>query len=730
MFFRTTITLALAFAPAPLFAQAVAQPIGVSDADALAEQVRRLGANPLDLDALLTAAELSLRLDDLSAAGSFLARADRIAPGGARGQAIRGAILVRSERPGEALRQFAQAEAMGLAPARFAADRGLAYDLTGDQPRAQREYRLALREGGGDDETRRRYALSLGISGKQREALDELAPLVRRNDRAAWRTRAFVLAMGGDAAEASRIAATMMPPGSAQGLKTFFDELPGLPAVDRAFAVHFGEVRPAPGRLADARLAPPLAPLPAEPAPVQVAAVAVAPPAPVRERGRRKAEKLKPGRVAIAAEPSPAPVQAAVALEVPSQPPAYQPPAYQPPAYQPPVPYRPASPTSVASAMDRPLTPGEQASLAAATLRPEQRRGRRSVARSLATPPLAPSGQRPVTLAATTPPVTALPSLVQAAPGATARATARLSTPPAAPVTQPAPTLTAGPSAGRPASLAATTLPSAAPVAAALGIAPPDAGSAPASPAPVRADPAPGEVAALPPVSSEPPVVAASMSAALPAIATPPVATSTPPAALVTPPRPKVATLVPRPAPIGRAKADDILARIVANLSVPASELGVGRATAGGKPSRVSGPLAAAKPVADKKFPVDRRADARKALADKKAAVEKKALADKEAAEKRAARAEPSRIWVQVAGGANERDLGKAWSAARGKAPDALAGRKGYTARLRATNRVLTGPFKTDAEAQDYVSKLRKNGIGAFSFTSDAGQKVSRLDTK
>ena len=64
------------------------------------------------------------------------------------------------------------------------------------------------------------------------------------------------------------------------------------------------------------------------------------------------------------------------------------------------------------------------------------------------------------------------------------------------------------------------------------------------------------------------------------------------------------------------------------------------------------------------------------------------------------------------------------------KAPEAFAGRKGYTTPLRATNRVLTGPFKTDAEARAYVNQLARKGVSAFSFTSDAGQKVSRLGEK
>ena len=131
-----------------------------------------------------------------------------------------GSILVRSERPGEALRYFTQAEAAGLPPARFAGDRGLAYDLVGDQARAQRDYRLALANAP-TDEIIRRYALSLGISGQRDQALEQADPLLRKTDRAAWRARAFILAMGGDLPEATRIASTMMPPQLAQGLQPF-----------------------------------------------------------------------------------------------------------------------------------------------------------------------------------------------------------------------------------------------------------------------------------------------------------------------------------------------------------------------------------------------------------------------------------------------------------------------------------------------------------------------------
>jgi len=117
--------------------------------------------------------------------------------------------------------------------------------------------------------------------------------------------------------------------------------------------------------------------------------------------------------------------------------------------------------------------------------------------------------------------------------------------------------------------------------------------------------------------------------------------------------------------------------------------------------------------------PGDKKAPADKALADKAAADQKKG-----------ARANPERIWVQVAGGASADDLPKAWAAAKAKAPQAFTGRSAYTTPLRATNRVLAGPFKTDAEARRFVNQLAKKGVSAFAFTSDAGQVVSKLSSE
>lgn len=643
----------------PAHAQEIVQALpGTTDADALAADMRRLAANPRDVDALVDAAQLSLRLDDMRASAALLARAGAVDPRNPRVKAGQGSILVRSERPGEALRYFAQAESMGLDTRAFAADRALAYDLIGEQERAQRDYRTALRDRPADDETIRRYALSLGISGQRQRALALLDPLVRRSDRGAWRAQAFVLAMTGDVGGASRIAATMMP-GGAQGLAAFFARLPTLPATDRAFAVHFGEVRATPERVADARMAPPLSPLPREAgSPTVVASNTVA--APTRRRDRD------------------------------------------------------GSRTQVAAARVPPVvSPRMSRETAAVVVRPQPQ------------PATAIASVQPTRTAST------VPTAVAAAA-------------PASSVVRPA-----APAQYRPpiATVATTTLPPQPSSAAAARVE-----TTTTVTAPPRSDVPPSTVA-----------LAAQPSPALASASTPPPASTTVIQPSTTPPTQLAAAPPPaRTAAGGRMSEDSILARIVAGLSIPASELGVEgpdrpapvaqAAPPVARPAPVipapvrPDPVIAAKAEADRvateklataKAAADRRAADRKAVADKKALAEKKAaaaekaLADKEAAEaKRQARANPERIWVQVAGGAFEGDLPKAFARVKAKAPAVFGSRDAWTTPLRATNRVLAGPFKTDAEARVFVNDLSKQGVSAFTFTSEEGQPVKRLGAK
>ncbi len=710
------LALVLAAVPAAASAQAVVQAIpGTTDADKLGDVMRQLASNPRNIDALIKAGDLSMGLGDLSGAAALFARAEKVNPRDGRAKAGMASILVRSERPGEALRYYAQAEGLGLDPRNFAADRGLAYDLIGQQDRAQRDYRVALRDAP-DDETTRRYALSLGISGKPELAIQQLNPLLLKSDRGAWRSRAFILAMNGDVAGAEKIATTMMPSGTAQGLQPFFQRLPNLPASDRAFAVHFGEVHATSARLADARMAPPLGILAADPtAPVMMAAVtpqpAVAAATGKKDKRDRRSNR---DRVQMAAVTRPSSIPAPVTTSAPV------PPTTTAPRTLTTVPARTpyTAPVQLAAAPMQTVQP-----LPARTVQPSQP--------SYSAPNVAAQGTRANPAAETNSVVSAT---IQPSPSPVARtlpAPSTLGTLPQSVATQMAaiPLGQAKPDPTRAANALAAS-----------------AAAAPSvSPRPTSIQQAPVQQAA--------PTQSASAE------------TPTPGFTSSSTPAPVAATSSPRTHAVA-ASEDSILARIVAGLSIPASELDVAPmhpapvvtpaaisvpddservlAEAKAKTERdaaakaiAAKTLAADKLAADKKAALDKKAAAKKAIADKKALAEKKAAAaeklaaDKAAAEeKRIARANPARTWVQVSTGATEGDLPKAWKKAKAKAPTVFGARGGWTAPWKATNRVLAGPFKTDAEARTFVNQLAKEGVSTFTFTSDPGEIITKLPTK
>lgn len=613
----TALLLATA-APLPVAAQsgAIVQSVTTPNADRLSEQMRILGRSPNDVTALIEAGRLSGKLGDTDAAMQFLARAEKVAPSDPRIRAARGVALVGMERPGEALALFNSAERAGVAMTPYLAERGLAYDLLGQGALAQADYRQALRAGE-DDEVTRRLALSLGIDGNLAEATKVLNPLLLKNDRAAWRVRAFTLAMAGDAAGADKITASMLP-GFASSLSPFFRRLPQLAGADRAFAVHFGRLAPTPERIADARLAPPLPAPVRTTAPVAVAAVTPTP-APAAVRQPSAAERR---RQAVTE-------QARRTAEIQAQ----------------------------QLAQARADETARRESLARATAQKAAQAQREREAQQLAAQ--------------------------QAEQARIAEATR----------------LEAERVAARQAEERRI---------AAAALAERDRQA--------QAAPPPVQVAAAPvPVPDRP--------------------AATPPA-------------TPTVASAARSDSnDDVLARIIRNLDIPASELGVGPPPA---PTPVPASVAAfaADAAAARKAAAQREADARvaeaaeakkqaaaRAAAAKKAADAKKLADEKKAEAAEAAklaaakRADPERHWVQVAGGANVAGLPAAWAIMAAKAP-ALKGRQAWTTPLRATNRLLTGPFKTDDEAQAFVNTLRKSGVQAFAFTSEVGQKVARVPIK
>jgi Flp pilus assembly protein TadD len=92
--------------------------------------------------------------------------------------------------------------------------------------------------------------------------------------------------------------------------------------------------------------------------------------------------------------------------------------------------------------------------------------------------------------------------------------------------------------------------------------------------------------------------------------------------------------------------------------------------------------------------------------------------------------AEPSRVWVQVAGGADKGALPHEYARLKAKAPKLLGARAAWTAPLNATNRLLVGPFAGAKEAQAFVNQLKAQDLSGFAWTSAAGQKIEKLPAK
>ena len=225
----------------PVLAQpAQVQAIRPSSAEDLNNNLARLASNPRDVTALIGAGEAALDMDDARAAAGFFARADMLAPNNGKVKAGLGRVMLKNQNPGEALRLFDQATRLGFPEATLLSDRGLAKDMTGDQAGAQRDYQAALQRTPDDVELAHRYAASLGISGQVDAAERVLKPLLYKSDRAAWRYRAFILAMNNRQADAKKIAEQTMPSQLASAILPYMQKMPYLTAAQKAAAVHFG----------------------------------------------------------------------------------------------------------------------------------------------------------------------------------------------------------------------------------------------------------------------------------------------------------------------------------------------------------------------------------------------------------------------------------------------------------------------------------------------------------
>jgi Flp pilus assembly protein TadD len=580
-----------------------------------------LADNPQSLDALIGAGRAALDLGDIDAALNFFSRADQISPRNSRVKAGIASTLVQLGQAQPALRTFAEAAALGAPEAEIAADRGLAHDMAGDPRRAQQDYVASLRRRE-DPEVRRRLALSLAISGQRDAALRLIDPQLRSNDRAAWRTQAFILALTGDAAGANRTAQSVMPPASARDMAPFFARLHGLTASQKAMAVHLGR-------------------FPSDGQPhTQVAHVDTSP---------------DPGAVALALG---RPATAAT---------------------------RPAATTARTNASTR-----QSASLRQAETRRRDARRRPE--------PVFDSGD-PYGLRE---PVRTMRREVE---GELAPAVGRARAEP-----------------GRDSEVAELNT---------RWTAAPDQAPETRRPSPAANQfqpPVPAVVQSAPPIESNP--------APAPIIDAPPLQQ-------------------PQAAPVTGAAEPPV--PTVREIEVPAPTLGSLTSAAFGPSASVATDTATSAPVSSAAAPI--------AASEPPAAAPSNALADiaalVNALPQEAARAEasppsaahtarirtaeartprtrttppppanPARHWVQIATGPDRSLLPREFARLRGLAPEQLSRRTAYTAPLRATNRLLVGPFATAREAQDFVNQLARHDVPAFAWTSAAGQEIDRIQTR
>jgi Flp pilus assembly protein TadD len=766
-------------------------PAVLSPSDTLAQNLRILASNPRDVTALTQAGISALAVGDPNAALGFLARAEQLSPTNGRVKAALGSVMVMMERPGDAMPFFSQALALGIPEMLFAKDRGLAFDLLGDPRAAQRDYTLALRQGR-DPETVRRMALSLGVTGAKDQALTMLDPLIRQQDQAAWRARAFILAMTGDQKGADRIIQQVAPPEMVGTMSSFLRRLPSLSVAARASAVNFGtmpasgpvyatqastnSMRAIPVSMTDslthqeAAVASPVAlsddnsrksrranrrrpdrDMVAEARPVE------SEPAPAfddrAERDTRRDRKLKTrdekvaalnalydqGRSPAAAPTSaPAPRTAApiqqVAMVTPRPAPEPLPTREDPPE---PVFEISAAPVAVPVAA-RPIQSAALARPAPAVMAAPAPRP--VVTAPVVASPVAVVQPSPAVVApiVTAPPAPApVPAMV--APRAPAPGiTVPVSTPAPAPavisppIVAPSPVPVPPPSVpsqialveARPAVAAAAPAPT--PVAQAATRVGDMVATSGTAPVPVQARPT--AVLMGPPVPegvsavqlAPTPRPAPTPAVAPPAVATPPVQLAAAPAAepiaaapveTITQAVPAAPDATPVAAPVEEKGLESLLNDLTPEAERPAGAV-LGDAE-----------FRKARAVAKKK------ADAE---AKVKAAEEAEALAKKEEeeAKKRELAKHPARYWVQVGTGNSKGGAAPTIRKVREQAGDTLSRYGSATVPWKATQRLLVGPFGSEAEAKKAVSALGKKGVNATTFASSQGQEVSKLATK
>ncbi len=650
----------------------------------LTSALTRIGTNGNDVNALVDAGMAANILGDAQAAYGFLNRARSLAPNNGRVMAGMGIALVRLENPVEALRMFDQAVKLGTSERGFLAERAMAYDLIGDNAKAQRDYQMALQVSP-SDQTLRNYALSLGIGGETDRAIQIIAPLLQRKDRAAWRDRAFILAMNGRTQEAVEIVRTTMPANVASGLTPYLTKMNRLSNRQMALAVHYGQFPTSDAQLAAVgRNAGGNTPAAASSTAAKAAPARGGRQTSARQTSRNTGKGRTATPVAAANDPlagkrfvdedgRPVKLSRSEQLALLKEHEEKQAEAARQAEAK-----RVADANAAQAAAQAEAARQAEATRQAAVAREAEIARQAEAARQAETARLAQQRRdaEAARLAA---------AKTQHPPVQTAMAT----------IPQPQPQ--------RPAPVSASPM------------GPVDSGARAIS-APPAAAPAPAASAV---VTTDIPASSANGGPVIGPGFTDPVNV-----APVTTPAPLPATTAQTPAvtpPESTFKAfslDDLVKAVRPPEVVR---------------TRTEAPVDAAtlERLRQDKIRADREAAAaRRAEADKKRAADAQAAKDREAAAAAAAEAakkkdNPARTWVQIATGAANVMGSEYRRQSAGKNATIFKGQSGYTAPFGRSQRLLVGPFDTMRDANSWLASLKKNGGDGFVWTSDTGEEVT-----
>jgi len=159
------------------------------------------------------------------------------------------------------------------------------------------------------------------------------------------------------------------------------------------------------------------------------------------------------------------------------------------------------------------------------------------------------------------------------------------------------------------------------------------------------------------------------------------------------------------------------LAEIVSSIEIPAEEMA--------KPDNAVGADTLARLLEDK-----RKAEAAEAAKREKEKAAAKAKAEAEAkakAEAEKKKANPARIWVQIATGSNLKALAFDYNRFAKRNAALFKGQSGSTADWGQTRRLLVGPFKDRKSAQAWLAGYKKAEGDGFLFNSEVGEIVEPL---